>query len=242
MNTVIGLITVLTPKTDKMYLYRFLLPKMNFLGKPVGGEVLLFVKNSVAGTLGTILQPFALQAIRMVGGELNMLRLNSAIEAVTNLLKFLVGYNTFGKFAFMIAMDMIFDITNKWKPVAEKVIDYQMLDYVEWRTGLRSEGMTMAVGGFLTKLLKDNVGKVFSNAVEQWTGYLGYDIPVEQQPARFIDTIWPLLHIGAIFSSTLYFIGRAVFKYPADRAQVEADLIARRALAAAAKEEAKLVE
>jgi len=72
---------------------------------PGGAGLLLLIKNSIVGTPGTFLQPFALQAIRLVGGELNMLRLHAVITAVTSLLKYLVGYNSLE--------NLVYDIVNK---------------------------------------------------------------------------------------------------------------------------------
>jgi hypothetical protein len=96
--------------------------------------------------------------------------------------------------------------------------------------------MTMAVSGFLSKLIRNNISTVFGNAVTQWTGYLGYDIPKEEQPERFIKSIWPLMHIGTLLSSACWLIALLLFKFPADRDQVETDLIEGRALEKQMKE------
>jgi Na+/melibiose symporter-like transporter len=116
-------------------------------------------------------------------------------------------------------------------------MDYEMYDYVEWKTGLRSEGMTIAVDGMLGKLINNNVTSVIGNAVNEWTGYLGYEFPAEQQPPRFLKSIWPLMHIGKIAGEAIYLIGLFWFRYPRDPGEVEADLIGRRAPTERAKEE-----
>jgi len=119
------------------------------------------------------------------------------------------------------------------------MIRYEMFDYVEWKTGVRSEGITQSVDGLLKKLLKDNIGSVVGNAMTQWTGYKGWDVPIAEQPQRFMDALWPLMHVGVIFGEIVALIAILRFKYPHDPARVEADLIERRALAQKMREEAE---
>ena len=237
MNTILGFITVLTPSTDSMFLYRFLLPTTGIFantkigGKPINGEMILFIKNTIMGNPGTFLQPFALQAIRKLGGELNFIRLKTGLDLVANILKFIIGYKTFPRLMIMFTIEMIQDIFNKWSPVAGRQVDYQMLDYVEWKTGQRSEGMNMAVDGMLNKLIKKNSETFINNYVKDWSDYQGWDIPVEEQPERFLKSIWPLMFIGPIIDGALWLGAQLWFKYPRDPKEVEADLIERRALA-----------
>ncbi|MCL2494242.1 MAG: MFS transporter [Oscillospiraceae bacterium] len=243
MNTILNFVTVLTPSTDGMFLYRFLLPQTGIFsktmigGKPINGEMILFIKNTIMGNPGTFLQPFALQAIRRLGGELNFIRFKNGLDLVSNILKFVIGYKTFPRLMVMFTIEMIQDIFNKWSPVAGNQINYQMLDYVEWKTGQRSEGMTMAVDGMFSKLITRNAGSIIDNAVRDWSDYQGWDIPVEQQPTRFLNTIWPLMFVGPIIDGALWLGARLWFKYPHDPKEVEADLVERRALAAKLKEE-----
>jgi len=169
MGTIISLITLVLPGTDGMFLYRFLLPKINFRDREYGGEMLLFIKNTIMGNPGTFLQPFAGKFIKLMGGELRFRRIKTAIDTAAMSARFAIGYRSFPRLMAMFTIEMVQDIFNKWNPVAEGVIDYQMLDYVEWKTGLRSEGMTMAVSGMLNKLIRKNIGTVTGNMWLQWT-------------------------------------------------------------------------
>jgi len=240
LSTVISFLTLALPGTDKMHLYRFLLPKMQWRGKEIGGETIFFIKNTLLGNPGTFLQPFAGKFIKMAGGELKFRRWKTLVDLVATTAKFIVGYKSFPRLMFMFTMEMVQDIFNKWNPVADGVISYQMLDYVEWKTGHRSEGMTMAVSGMLNKLIRNNIGTVTGNMWLQWTQYQGWDIPREEQPARFLNSIWPLMHIGGIVSSAIWLAGLLWFRYPHDPGEVERDLMERRALAQKIKEEATL--
>jgi len=238
MNTAVNLLRVFLPRNDEMFLYRFLLPNMNFRGKEYGGEMLWVFKNAAFGLPSVLLQPFAIHFVGKFGDKLNFIRLHVFMIFATTLAKFIVGYNSWPRLFFMFSMDLIREIFDRWAPIPRGQLDYEMLDYVEWKTGQRSEGMTMAVDGMLNKLVRNNVSSVIGNAVTQWTGYQGWDVPVEQQPERFLKSIWPLQHIGRIAGEVIMLAALFWFKYPHDPGEVEADLIERRALAQKLKEEA----
>ena len=239
MNTAVNFLRVFLPKTDEMFFYRFLAPKMKLGGKEVGGEALWMVKNIVFGLPGILAQPFALRVVGKFGDKLNYLKLHTLVVVATTAVKYFVGYGSWPRLIFTYCMDTVREIFDRWAPVPKGQLDFEMYDYVEWKTGLRSEGMTIAVDGMLGKLINNNITSVLGNAVNQWTGYQGYDIPVEQQPQRFLDSIWPLLHIGKIVGELIYLAALFWFKYPHDPKEIEADLIERRALAQKLKEEAE---
>jgi len=240
MNTVVNLLRVFLPKTDEMFFYRFLIPahmRVKIGGKEVGGEALWMIKNLVFGAPGLILQPFALKAVGRFSDKLNYIKLHTGIVAATTAAKYFAGYTSWPRLIFTYFMDTTREIFDRWAPVPKGQLDYEMYDYVEWKTGLRSEGMTIAVDGMLNKLINNNVTSVIGNAVLHWTGFQGYDIP--EQPERFLKSIWPLLHIGKIVGEVIYLIALFWFRYPHDPREVEADLIERRALAKRMREEAE---
>jgi len=241
INSICGFITVFTPAIDDKLFYRFLAPKLRLFGKELNGEALLVLKLTIVGLPGTFLQPLARQAIRRVGGERNMLLLDRGIGVAQCLLTYLIGYNTLPKMFLGFFIEIVKDIVHRWAPVAQGVIDYEMLDYVEWKTGERSEGVTMSVNGLINKLVTSNIGNVTQRAYMQWSGFLGWDYPVEKQPQRLLKTIWPVLWITTAFDHLVYFIGLFFYRYEtATRDGVEADLIERRKLAEQAKAEGEV--
>ena len=242
-NIIAGFITVFTPAIDSMYFYRFLVQPIKIFGKEFKGEGIFSLKNSIITIPGTLLMPFAGRAIQRVGGEKNMVLVNHAVKIVTYLLRYLVGYRTFPRLLFMYLMEMIEDIPFHWVSVASGVIDYQMFDYVEWKTGVRSEGVSMAVSAMTTKLVTSNVGQVVNNAMMQWSGFLGTtdkdgrELTAADQPKRFLNIVWPLICLCPVFDETVYFLLRLFWKPPAHQEQMEAELIERRVLAKKLQEE-----
>jgi len=240
MTTALKFVTMLAPGTDEKYFYRFLMPRTKLRGKEVDGLWLYNLKGMIIGVPAMLLQPFALKFIRLFGGNLNLKRVKAITQIVTSAGKFLAGYKTVPRLLFMYAMELLQEIVDKWDPVADGVIQYQMLDYVEWKTGLRSEGMTLAVSGFLDKMIRQNSEMLIGNAFLRWTGFPGADVPLEEQPERFLKSIWPLLQCKQFLTGAAWLAGLLWFRFPMEPAQVETDLIERRALEQKMKEETKI--
>ena len=250
--TIIGFLRLFIPGTDYMFFYRFLVRNVTFRGKPVtvrgeplGGEVLYIIRGLTFATPSAILQPLATKVASKFKNKANFVRLHVVVACLQYLLTYLVGYNSYltlswPKLIFIFTLEGIREIFDKWTPVIQGQINYEMFDYVEWKTGQRSEGMTIAVDGMLNKLVKSNIGSVFGNAVTQWTGYQGWDVPAEQQPERFMKSIFPLRYLTPAIGEVIVFLVLLWFKYDHDPAEVEADLIERRALAQKMKEEVEV--
>ena len=238
---VVDLIRVLGPRADKMLIYRFLVPnKSLFGGKPIDGLLLKNLSDVIFKWPALVLVPFAKKAVDKFGDPVKFVRAHTLLILVTQIAIYAVGYKTWPRLVIMWVLECLQEVMGKWRAVPDAMIRYEMFDYVEWKTGYRSEGITESVNGLLRKLLRDNMGSVVDNFVNQWTGYKGYDIPLAQQPRRFLDTLWPRLHLGPIFGEIVALIAVLRFKYPHDPKEVEADLIERRALAQKLKEEVEI--
>jgi len=187
-----------------------------------------------------LLSPLAIKAVNFFGGEINFIRAHVITIMIMRATVFFVGYQSIPRIAYMFFMEMLKGIMDMWSGVPHSMMEYKMYDYVEWKTGYRSEGMTKSVDGILNKLIRNNLVNIFGNAVTQWTGYMGYDVPAEQQPTRFLNSIWPLMHVGIFFGEVVVLVCLSVFKMPKNFDEIEADLIERRALAKKMKEEAEV--
>jgi len=238
MWLVIDFIRLLAPGTDRMLIYRFLVPSKRVFGKDIDGLLIkTLFRDIIFGWPALVLLPWAKKSVEWFGSPLRFIRSHIVINMVTQAVTFAVGYKSWPRLAVLWTLETIREVMGRWSAVPHTMIRYEMFDYVEWKTGIRSEGVTQAVDGLLKKLLKDNIGSVLGNLVTQWTGYKGWDVPLAEQPERFMKTVWPLLHIGPVFGEIVALIAILQFKYPHDPKEVEADLIERRALAQKMREE-----
>ncbi|MDR0883255.1 MAG: MFS transporter [Oscillospiraceae bacterium] len=229
-NTAANFLTVFTPTADQLLIYRYMVPRMKMGGKRIGGEMMLVIHDSVVGIPVTILQPFARQIVNAMGGPLRTHQINSTVAMIAGVLRFLIGYNTFGKLALNFLIESIVMCFTALDGVASTMLNYEMLDYVELKTGVRSEGVTMSVNALFLKIVTNNIGMATGNAFLQWTGYRGgyvdADVP---PPQRFMKYMWGINTLCAVVDSGIFIAARSFVHFtPEDRERVEAALIERR--------------
>ena len=233
VNTIAGFITVFTPSVDPLLIYRYLVPRFTLFGKEISGEMMWLVHAQVAGTPVTFTKPFSRQLVNKVGGPLKTNKLCHMINASLYFLRFLVGCNKFWKLFFNMIAEAAAYVVNDMNSVAENMLNYEMLDYVEWKTGLRTEGVTASVSGLLSKIVTNNIGTVTGNAFLAWTGYEGgYIDEGGEVPERFRKYMWPMYTLASVFDQMVYLLLRSTVKYsPEDSHRVEEALKERRAAA-----------
>lgn len=168
-NTIANFITVFTPSVDPLLIYRYLVPKFTVFGKEVSGEMVALVKEQFVGIPVACLKPFARQMVNACGGPLRVHKLNSLASIIGYILRFLVGYNTFWKLAVNILIESVLYVFADMDSLATTMLTYEMLDYVELKTGFRTEGVTMSVDALFKKIVTNNIGTVTGNAFLQWT-------------------------------------------------------------------------
>ncbi|MBO5333526.1 MAG: MFS transporter [Clostridia bacterium] len=120
--------------------------------------------------------------------------------------------------------------------IAQTSLFCDSVDYMEWKTGKRTEGVTFAMQTFFTKISSGITGALGTFALSA----LGY-VAVEDTPgAVYLGTqtqafetwIWPIVMLTPAVAALLYIIPLLFIKYtPEQKAQVERDLAERRAMA-----------
>ncbi len=119
--------------------------------------------------------------------------------------------------------------------IAQTSLFCDSVDYMEWKTGKRTEGVTFAMQTFFTKISSGITGALGTFALS----ILGY-VAVEDTPdAVYLGTqseafetwIWPLVMLTPAIAALLYIIPLLFIKYtPEQKAQVEKELAERRAV------------
>ncbi|MCL2508322.1 MAG: MFS transporter [Oscillospiraceae bacterium] len=233
-------ITVFTPGVSDNEFYRYCgVEEILNTGKGVlKGEFLLWFRDNIVSAPCNLIVPFAMPIIKKMGGPRNMQVLYQGISTVTSALKFAVGMRTPFGVLFSWVMEMINRTFGRVQMIAGNVIKYEMLDYVEWKTGRRSEGVSMAMEGLMKKIVIDNVDKTIGNLVLH---ALGFDPELykqgKKQPALYLKWAPVLYLLVPAIDSFIVMLARIFYKYPAElHDRVEAELIVRRRLAQEAME------
>jgi len=260
LTTAANMIRMFFPETDYMYQYVYLFPTVHLGGKPFDGRLIWTIKNFTFGLPCLLLQPFANKIVAKFKDKPQFMKLQELFTALAHIGMYLACYSfrkrstvfSWPRIFLLFTIEMFRGIIDNVAKIPRDLIMYEMLDYVEWKTGQRGEGVTMALDRMLNGAqvnsnliqtsVKDNVKGVISNAVKQRSGFQGFlDVEAKEQPQSFLDSIWPLTHWGKIAGGFVGFIALLFFRYPQDPKEVEADLIERRAIAQQMKEEAELL-
>jgi len=230
-------ITAFTPHVSDNDFYRYMGVDeiINTGSGRLRGEFLLWFRDNIVSIPCNFIVPVALPLIKKVGGPRNMQVIYQGIVAVCNTLKFIVGMKTPFGVLFNWTMEMCNRTLGRVQMIAGSINSFEMLDYVEWKTGRRSEGVNMAVNGLLGKIVLNNLDMITGNLI---IDALGFDPLLSEQPAAYKKWAPTLYLLVPAIDNLIYFFARLFYKYPADlRDQVEADLVERRTLAEQMKEE-----
>ncbi|MCL2299544.1 MAG: MFS transporter [Firmicutes bacterium] len=242
VNAVASFITVFSPDMgDELMIYRYLMPTYKVFGAEMSGEALLTLKQTLSGTLSNILQPFHRQIINKIGGPLRAQQLKCLINIFNRLVMYFGGYKSPWRFALVVAMESLWNAMMGFDQVAGKMLDYEWYDYVELKTGQRSEGVTTAVNALFSKIITNNIGQVTGNAFLQWTGYRGgYKEDGIRPPEKYLKFMWPMYTLIPVLDHSIWFAARCFVKWkPEDRERTELLLAQRREAEQALRSEAK---
>ena len=215
---------------------------------PVRGETVRFIRDNVVSIPINILSPFAIRIIKSVGSPRNAMLLHESIGMVAGTARAAVGIQTMPRLMFHWTMEMFIRTFGRVNQTAERIIQLEMFDYVEWKTGRRSEGATAAINGIKRKMITDGIDaaswRLFAYHVLGFRPELGvagepiFNARGEQigtapgQGERYMRYM-PILYLWLpMISVTAAWLARFFYRYPNEtRDQVEADLAERRRLA-----------
>ena len=243
-GTVANIVTMLTPAIDIYPIVRFMYPERRIfgMGDPVRGEGYMLLSKQFSGMPIALLYPFLGPVMKALGGAKKVMILNRILQIAMNLVRFAAGYKSVFALVVNILMDAVNETMWPLEGYAGTILDYEMYDYVEWKTGVRSEGITVAFKSFMEKIIANNLNSLTGNGFLAWTGINNIDLDVEKPvvPERYQKWAWPVYTLSAVADNLIMLFARMAFPYdPNQKDVIEADLHERRALAQAKLEEVR---
>lgn len=200
----------------------------SFIGA-LGLTTIYFAITAVPGFIGMMLADILKKRCK---GYVNVLIFMQAVNIVFRIIAYFVGYQ--GK---MLWISMIIigigTIPLGAQSIAQTSIFCDSIDYMEWKTGKRTEGITFSMQTSFTKISSGITAGLATlvlhllkyNAIPDAEGA----VYVGTQTAAFDKWIWPLVILTPAVASLLYIIPLLFIRYtPEERAKVEADLRERR--------------
>ena len=236
-GTIAGVVTSLTPSMDLYPLWRHMLPvrKVPILGE-TRGEGQKILADVLGGIPSVAVYPFLSMFTKRLGGPKRVLIIKNTVDVASNAVRYLFGYHSVAGLAAYSITGFFTSLMGPADDYANHVLKYEMLDYVEYKTGVRSEGVTMAFQAFLDKIVKNSVDSVTGNAFQAWTGINDINIneegAAELIPERYRKWAWTMAHVTGVVDGLIWLWARAAFPYdPSQKDVIETELRERRKLA-----------
>jgi Na+/melibiose symporter-like transporter len=169
------------------------------------------------------------------GGYRNLLIFIQICTIVGKVLAWIIGFEGNNILIGMILM-AICSIPSGAASIAQTSLFCDSVDYMEWKTGKRTEGVTFAMQTFFTKISSGITGSLATLSLSI-LGYVAVEdvegaVYLGTQTQAFENWIWPLTMLTPAIAAVLYIIPLLLIKYtPEQKAQVEKELAERRAKA-----------
>ena len=212
------------------YFFKYEIPS-DFLGNGIIGALglttIYFIITGLPGFIGML---FADWMKKRLGGYVNVLIIIQVFNIVARAIAFFVGFEGKRLWISMIIIG-IGSIPSGASSIAQTSIFCDSIDYMEWKTGKRTEGITFSMQTSFTKISSGITSGLATlalhllgyKAIDNAANYLG------TQTAAFDSWIWPLVVLTPAVASVLFIIPLLFVNYTKEkRALVESDLNARR--------------
>ncbi len=212
------------------YFFKYEIPS-DFLGNGIIGALglttIYFIITGLPSFIGML---FADWMKKRLGGYVNVLILIQVFNIVARAIAFFVGFEGKRLWISMIIIG-IGSIPSGASSIAQTSIFCDSIDYMEWKTGKRTEGITFSMQTSFTKISSGITSGLATlalhllgyKAIDNAANYLG------TQTDAFDSWIWPLVVLTPAVASVLFIIPLLFVNYTKEkRALVESDLNARR--------------
>lgn len=213
------------------YFFKYEIPA-DFIGGGIIGALglttIYFILTGLPGFIGMVL---ADKLKKWFGGYVNVLIFIQITNIIARVIAFFVGFEGNKLWLSMIIIG-IGSIPAGAASIAQTSIFCDSIDYMEWKTGKRTEGITFSMQTSFTKI-SSGITSGLATLVLHFLGYVAIDnaeVYVGTQTAAFDNWIWPLVVLTPAIASVLFIIPLKFVNYTKEkRALVESDLTARRA-------------
>ena len=218
------------------YFFKYEIPA-DFLGENsiIGALGLTTIYSVITGLPGFIGMIFADKLKKWFKGYVNVLIMMQAANILVRVIAFFIGYEG-NNLWFALALIGLGCIPMGANSIAQTSVFCDSIDYMEWKTGKRTEGVTFSMQTMFTKISSGIMAGLAALALHllDYRAIDGAEVYIGTQSAAFDKWIWPLVILTPAIASLLYIIPLLFIRYtPAQREKVETELAARRAEQAA---------
>lgn len=203
----------------------------NIFGTELKGANALTLYGIITVIPGIIFSPLVNKVSAKIGKK-NIFILSLISTCIFNITAYVVGYE--GRMFLISSILMVIsNIPRSWQTIAYVSLVTESIDYLEWKTGRRTEGITYALNSLTSK-----IGVGISTIIAGLTlTLLKFDpAPVNGAvvaSALFKKWVWPVIVLKPVFSVMLSIIPILFIDYTGKKKEsIQSELLERRALLA----------
>lgn len=201
---------------------------LNIGGNEINGSTAQFIYGLLISVISTVTMFFAVKISDKIGGMKNTIVIAQLFNVVCRVIAFFIGFNSTGSQIAVIIVMAISSIPTNLIGIAQRALLSDAINYEEWKTGKRTEGVSNSMQN-LTNKLKDALKLIFAGFVLSKLGFEA-SLGISGQPEVFYKAQWPIFMLLPALGSVLYLIPFMFIKYSkAQREKVEAELAERHA-------------
>jgi len=227
----VDLVRACSPTVSEVFVYQQVsYPLKN--GGSIPAPALVAIFMVLAGLPATSVKLFATKIADKVGGMQRVLIIAAITDILTRIVSASIGISSIFRLVLVYVCEMISDLPWGIYGVAQRSLISDSVDYVEWKTGQRTEGVTMSARN-LTGKLGSGLRRLVMGYTLNWLGYRAENVDLDiPQSAHYNKYVWPVYKLGTACGALVSLIPIFLMKYPDTlRHQVESELAERRALA-----------
>lgn len=196
-------------------------------GNVINGETVQFYYGILVSVLSAVSMFFAVKLSDKIGGMRRIVILAQLMNIVFRVAAYFVGFSSLSQMAIVVLLISISSVPVNMVGIAQRSILCDAVDYMEWKTGKRTEGISNSLQN-LTNKLSDALKLFTSGLVLEALSY-NADLGLEGQTEIFYRAQWPLFMLLPALGSALYLIPFLCIRYSkAQKERVERELAERR--------------
>ncbi len=184
----------------------------------------------ITGAVGALAMFFANTLAKRFGGMKRLLIVAQIANIVCRVACFLIGFNTPSQIWTTMLLIAIATIPINSMDIAHRSLTSDSIDYVEYKTGNRTEGISFSMQNFISKISSATV-QIVNGFVLHW---LGHDSTKKNfmQNEKYMRFQWPIFMLGPVIGAIIYLVIISFIKDDKEeKIKIEAELYLRRKVA-----------
>ncbi len=193
----------------------------------IDGGTAQFLYGLLIGAPGALCMFAATKIAKKMGGMKKLLIISQILSIGLRVVCYFIGYQSIGQMAVVMVLMAVVSIPCNMMDIAHRSLTSDSIDYIEWKTGVRNEGISFSIQNFISKM-QSSASSLIKGFILNALRYDSYVDKNKQNPV-YLKWQWPIFMLGPVIGSVFYLITISFVKDDKDlKAKVEKELRERR--------------